>query len=195
MVAISGGSLRMHDIKRYLIPGELGIKGPFSFVVLQGNSAAALSAKKSAEFESTVTAFDKEIRKQGVRTALYMTHAYVQPHKKASADMMEKIEKLYLEVGNKIGALVIPVGLAFQEAYKERPDLKLQQSYDGSHPTLLGTYLAASVVYASLYDRSPVGNPYDYYGKVDKDMALFLQKVADKTVRKFYGQALAATAQ
>jgi Domain of unknown function (DUF4886) len=191
LVAISSGSLRMHDIKRDLIPGELGIKEPFSFVVLQGNSGAALSEKKSKDFETTVTAFAKEAGKHGVRTALYMTHAYVKPNKKASPDMMGKIEKLYLDVGNKIGALVIPVGLAFQEAYNERPGLKLQQSYDGSHPTLLGTYLAACVVYASLYDRSPVGNPYDYYGAVDKDTALFLQKVADKTVRKFYGQPLA----
>jgi hypothetical protein len=190
-VTISGGSLRMHDVKRYLVPGELGIKEPFTFVVLQGNSGDALSAKKSAEFAATVTAFDKDIRTRGARTALYMTHAYVKPNKAASPDMMGKTEKLYLEVGNKTGALVMPVGLAFQEAYKERPGLKLQQSYDGSHPTLIGTYLAACVVYASLYDKSPVGNPYDYYGAIDKDTALFLQKVADKTVRKFYGQPLA----
>jgi hypothetical protein len=44
------------------------------------------------------------------------------------------------------------------------------------------------VVYASLYGKSPVGNSYDYYGKVDKETAAFLQKVADETARKFFGR-------
>ena len=43
-------------------------------------------------------------------------------------------------------------------------------------------------IYASVYGKSPVGNSYDYYGKVGKEDAAFLQKVADETVRKFYGR-------
>lgn len=38
------------------------------------------------------------------------------------------------------------------------------------------------------YNESPVGNSYDYYGRIDKDTASFLQKVADDTVRKFSGR-------
>ncbi|MGH8760185.1 MAG: SGNH/GDSL hydrolase family protein, partial [Burkholderiales bacterium] len=60
--------------------------------------------------------------------------------------------------------------------------------YDGSHPDVIGTYLAACVVYASLYGKSAVGNSYDYYGKVDRDTTTFLQNVADETVRKFFGR-------
>ena len=86
------------------------------------------------------------------------------------------------------GAFIIPVGLAFQEAYRQRPGIKLQMGYDDYHPTLAGQYLASSVVYASLYERSPVGNPYDYFGALDKDTKAFVQKVADETVRKFYGR-------
>jgi hypothetical protein len=189
-VTISAGSLDDHDVDSYLKPGRLA-KEPFEVVVLQGKSSAALSEKGRAEFASAVSEIDKVVRKHGARTALYMTHAYVKPHKKADPAMIGEIEKLYVATGNKLGALVIPVGLAFEEAYKERPGIKLQKQYDGSHPDLIGTYLAACVVYASLYDRSPVGNPYDYYGAIDKDTALFLQKVAEKTVRKFYGQPLA----
>ena len=159
-------------------------------VVLQGGSGAIGSTERRASFAATVAEFDKEIKQHGARTALYMTHAYVKPHKKADPAMIRDIEKLYVEAGNKAGALVIPVGLAFEEAYKQRPDMKLHKQFDGSHPDLIGTYLAACVVYASLYNASPVGNPYDYYGKIDKDTAAFLQKVADKTVRTFYGQPL-----
>jgi hypothetical protein len=32
------------------------------------------------------------------------------------------------------------------------------------------------------------GNPYDYYGQIDKETAAFLQKVADDTVAKFLGR-------
>ncbi|MGH6621729.1 MAG: DUF4886 domain-containing protein [Alphaproteobacteria bacterium] len=188
---ISGSALHHHNIAAYLESGKLGIKEPFEVVVLQGGSGSVSSDERRGAFAATVADFDKEIKKHGARTALYMTHAYVKPHKKADPNMIRDIEKLYVETGNKVGALVIPVGLAFEEAYKQRPDMKLHKQFDGSHPDLIGTYLAACVVFASLYDRSPVGNPYDYYGAIDKDTALFLQKVADKTVRGFYGQPLA----
>jgi len=101
--------------------------------------------------------------------------------------MIRDVEKMYVTAGNKVGALVIPVGLAFEEAYRQRPDLKLHKTYDGSHPDLIGTYLAACVTYASLYGRSVSGNTYDYFGKLDKESVAFLQAVADKTVAKFYG--------
>ena len=101
---------------------------------------------------------------------------------------MRKTEEMYVSVGNEIKALVIPVGLAFEEAYRRRPEIKLHQAYDGSHPTFLGSYLAAATVYASLYGRSPAGNSYDFYGNVGKDDAAFLQAVAYDTVTKFLGR-------
>ena len=185
---ISGAALYHHNIKSYLEPGKLGIKEPFEFVVLQGGSAAISSDKRKASFEKTVVEFDQEIRNTGARTALYMTHAYVKPHKKYDPNMIRDIEALYVATGNKVGALVIPVGLAFEEAYKQRPDMKLHKQFDGSHPDLIGTYLAACVVYASLYGKSPVGNGYDYFGKIDKETASFLQQVAADTVKEFYGR-------
>ena len=46
-------------------------------------------------------------------------------------------------------------------------------------------YLAACVVYATLYGKSPVGNSYDYYGRIDKATTAFLQKVAAETLEAF----------
>lgn len=186
---ISGSALYDHNIDSYLEPGKLRVKGPFQVVILQEGSALGWSKKRPPIFQETVAEFSKKIAAAGGETALYMTHMYAKPHKRYDPEMIRTLEKLYVETGNKVGALVIPVGLAFEEAYKQRPDLQLQKSFDGSHPDLIGTYLAACVVYASLYGTSPVGNTYDYYGKIDKDMAGFLQKVADETVRKFYGRS------
>jgi hypothetical protein len=54
---------------------------------------------------------------------------------------------------------------------------------------MLGTYLAACVVYQSIYGRPVVGIDYDYFGEVDEASAGFLQRIADETVREFYGRS------
>lgn len=185
---ISGAPLAHHNIQHLLKPGQLGIKEQFDVVVLQESSTSALSDSGRASFREKVVEFNAEIVMRGAKTALYMTHAHVKPSKSASPDMVHKLEDMYVSVGNEVGVFVIPVALAFEEAYRQRPDIKLHKDYDGSHPDLIGTYLAACVVYASLYGKSPVGNSYDYYGKVDKETAAFLQKVAAETVRKFFGR-------
>ena len=184
---IGGAPLAEQDVKGLLTPGRLG-KEPFQVVILQGNSGAALSDKRRQSFHDKVVEFNADIQKAGAKTALYMTHAYVAPNKNASPDMIRKVEDLYVSVGNEVGALVIPVGLAFEESYRRRPDFRLHKDYDGSHPNMNGTYLAACVVFASLYGKSPVGNSYDYFGAVDKASAAYLQQVAWDTVQKFYGR-------
>ncbi len=185
---IGGASLDHHSIEHLTTPGKIGVKEPFQLVILQGGSNEPLSEARRAKFRETVVEFDRVIRERGGRTALYLTQSYVAPHKQAKDENPRLTEDLYVSVANQVGALVIPVGLAFEEAYRRRPDMKLHQPYDGSHPTPAGTYLAACTVYASVYGQSPVGNAYDYHGTVGKDTAAFLQQVAEDTVRKFYAR-------
>lgn len=182
---IGGASLDDHDIDYLTKPGRIGVKEPFQLVIMQGASSEPLSEAKRVDFRKTVVEFDKVIKSHGGKTALYMNHVYVKPHKQAKAENLGLTDDLYVSVGNEIGALVIPVGLAFDEAYRRRPDLKLHMDYDGSHPELIGSYLAACTVYASIYGKSPVGNSYDYFGRIDKATAAFLQQVAADTVDKF----------
>ncbi len=185
---IGGAELSHHAIGHLTAPGRIGVKEPFQVVVLQGGSGEPLSEARRARFRQAAVEFDKVIKERGGRTALYMGHVYVQPHKEVKPENLTQTEDLYVSVGNEIGALVIPVGLAFEEAYKRRPGIKLHKDFDGSHPELIGTYLAACTVYATLYGKSPVGNPYDYYGRIDKETAAFLQQVAADTVKKFQGR-------
>jgi hypothetical protein len=51
---------------------------------------------------------------------------------------------------------------------------------------MLGTYLAACVVYASVYQKPVTNIRYDYFGAVGEDEARFLRAIADETVREFY---------
>lgn len=187
-VHITTGALHHYPLSQLLTPGLLS-KEPFQIVVLGGNFRDGMTDDGRAEYRKTVMEFDAIIKKHGGRTALY----WLPPHGKpggqvAPAELARRLEEMTLAVGNEVGAFVIPVGLAFQEAYRQRPGIKLQMDYDDYHPTFAGQYLAASVVYASFYGRSPVGNPYDYFGAIDKDTLVFVQKVADETVRKFYGR-------
>lgn len=186
---IAAAPLAHHNIEHLITPGNLGVKDPFDMVILQGNSTDALSEKNHALFREKAIEFNKLITGRGAMTALYMPPAHVKPSKSAAnTEMMRKTEAMYVAVGNEIGALVIPTGLAFEEAYRRRPDIKLHQDYDGSHPTLLGTILGAYTVYATLYGKSPVGNSYDFHKLIGAEDAAFLQQVADDTVKKFFGR-------
>jgi hypothetical protein len=115
-----------------------------------------------------------------------MIHAYVEPHENANPQMIKDIKQMYIEAGNKNNTLVIPVGIAFENAYNARPDIALHKSFDGSHPSLLGTYLAACVVFGSITQKSPLDLKYNYFNSVGDLDREFLQKVAHKTIEDFY---------
>lgn len=184
---IGGAALRDHAIDHLLTPENLRVDAAFDVVIMQGVSSAALSKDSRNRFRIAATANAAKVRTAGGAPVLYMTPAYETPHRRAHPDMIDKVAKLYLETGNDLDALVIPVGLAFKEAYRRKPKIQLHKAYDGSHPSLLGTYLAAATTFASLYCVSPVGNSYTYFGAVSADDARFLQEVAQDTVAAFYG--------
>lgn len=187
-ITISGGSLSHHPMEHYLTPGAIGYDAPFDLVILQGHSAAANSESRSERFRDAVIAADALIAESGAKTALYMSHAYGEGHNSYDPEMAANLAALYTEVGAEVDALVIPVGLAFAKAYEERPELELHMEFDHSHPNLAGSYLAAAVSYATLYDASPVGLEYDYFGRLDAETIAFLQQVAADTVAEFQGK-------
>ncbi len=185
---IGGARLSHHHIDSLLEPGRLGIDEPFDLVVLQGGSAEVLTEANRTQFRASAIEMSEKIRATGAEVALYMTHAYVEPHERFEPGMVDRIRSTYVAVGNELDALVLPVGLAFERAYEQRPDIELHKTFDGTHPSLLGTYLAACVVFQSIYGVPTVGMNYDYFDAVGKDDAVFLRKVADETVREFFGR-------
>jgi hypothetical protein len=75
------------------------------------------------------------------------------------AAMQARLEQGYREVARELDAAVVPLGEAWRIAHQRAPALDLWAS-DGRHPSRAGTYLAACTFYGSLYEKSPVGNPY-----------------------------------
>ena len=182
---IGGAALNHHNLSHLLAPGQIGVPKPFQWVVMQGGSSEPLSPKRREVFRQTAAANAELIRANGGQVALYMTHAYVAPHRQVKPQNIVATESMYVEVGNDIDALVIPVGLAFEEAYRRLPELRFHHG-DGTHPSLLGTYLAACTTYATLYGRSPVGNAYRAEGLIDEAVATQLQQIAQDVVTQFF---------
>ena len=191
---IGGAALNHHNMAHLTEPGRIGVTQPFQWVVMQGGSAEPLSQSRREIFRQTAMTHAEMVKARGGQVALYMTHAYVKPHRLASPQNIIATESMYVEVGNEIGALVIPVGLAFREAYQRFPNLKLHLP-DGTHPSLLGTYLAACTTYATLYGRSPVGVKYNKLdpsylshgaNAIDEATATQLQQVAQDVVTEFF---------
>jgi hypothetical protein len=64
----------------------------------------------------------------------------------------------YRLAAEHVNGLLFPVGEAWLAAMRRDPSVPLY-AFDGLHPSGEGSYLAALVMYATLYDKSPVGLP------------------------------------
>jgi hypothetical protein len=147
-------------------------------VVLQGYSTEPMEGERAEKFRETARAYDKLIRASGARTVFFMTWAY-----QDKPEMTAKLASGYEAIGNELGALVVPVGLAFERSLKARPALVLHYK-DREHPSLAGSYLAACTFYAALFGKSPAGNAET--AGLDEETAKFLQGVAWETVKAYY---------
>jgi formylglycine-generating enzyme required for sulfatase activity len=164
----------------------------WSIVVLQ-DGLGQVSAKEVEDFLEGARKFHGEIKKVGAETVLYMTQAG-QDDELAT---LERMAAAYSKAGAELGAKVAPVALAFQRVQQERPDLDL---YIGAHPGEHGLYLILCVLYATIFDRSPVGLSYRmsaanpgpnerfpglWSSEISDEDAAFLQKVAGDTVTEY----------
>lgn len=180
-ITISGGSLMHHPVAHYLDPANIGMRS-IDVMVLQGFSGAALSAERTEQFRTAVANAVDLAEAKGVQVALYMTHARGKEHGNFAPDQAAKIAALYRETAEAEGAILLPVGDAFEEARRRRPDLSLVEFFDHHHPNDAGTYLAAATIMATLYGKSPLGLEEDMHGQIDRETVTFLQQVAHDVV-------------
>ena len=186
----NGGSrLKHHDVERLIQPKAISAIEKFELVILQRGSSESLNEANRMEFSYFAKKHIDAIKMNDSDAALYMTHAYVEPHKRFMKNQIKLISDTYTKIGNENQVLVIPVGMAFDRAYREKPNIKLHEP-DGTHPNLLGTYLAACTVFASIYDKSPIGIKYDYFGAINDQDKRFLQRIADETTSNYYNKIL-----
>ena len=183
---IGGSRLEHHNLDHLLDSKNIGIKKLFELVILQGGSGEVLTEKSRNIFNINAQKMIAKINANGGEALLYMIHPYVKPHAEYDPKMIEKVRYTYIKAANDFNAIVAPIGIAFMNAYKERPNMKLHKSFDGSHPDMLGTYLSACVLYATIFQKPSSEVQYNYYGEVSEEDQKFLQKIADQTVQDFF---------
>jgi hypothetical protein len=192
-VTISGSGLNWHDVESYFRPDAVG---SYSFVanneirfnkpdklfdaaIMMDCSQCPVHPQLKTLFAEFAKKDSDIVRKHGARPIFFMSWAYAD-----KPEMTAQLAEAYTRAGNDNDALVIPAGLAFAQARSKRPELNLYVA-DKRHPSLAGTYLAASTVYASLYGKSPVGMKYN--AGLDDSTTAFLQNTAWETVQDYYG--------
>lgn len=171
IMTISGGYLPEH---RGGLPVMLASED-WDVVVLQGHSQGPIGEPTAEAFRAAARDYAAMIRERGARPVFFMTWAY-----EDKPEMTAALDQAYSNIGQELGAEVVPVGLAFARVSAERPDIQLHIA-DGKHPTLAGTYLAACVFYAALMNKSPVGLEYS----AGLDATAYLQAVAWQTVHDY----------
>ena len=165
LISAGGASLRRHwnagEAQKAISDGG------FNFVVLQEQST--LPIKNPKRMHESVRLFDQAIKDAGGKTVLYMTWA-----RQHAPETQQAITDAYCGIGRELGAVVVPVGVAWQNILRKH-DCPVLHDRDQSHPTLAGSYLAACVFLGTLFKESPVGLEG---ADLDKKDRVLLQKVA-----------------
>ncbi|MFR6028269.1 MAG: hypothetical protein ACLUHG_02445 [Sutterella wadsworthensis] len=134
--------LSWHNVEDYLLPHEMDtyvVKGTdkmFDVVFLQGMSSEPIAAKRVPTFRKYLAKHVETIRSKSSVPVVVVTWAKADKMDKDTRRLADSI----IEEANRNNAIALPVGLAFAESLKERPDLVLHQA-DKSHPTAAGSYL------------------------------------------------------
>ena len=156
----------------------------WDFVVLQEQSQIpSVEPARSQEMYPSAGALVQKIREAGAQPIFFLTWAHRDGWPENNLpdyeSMQLQINQGYMTIANKLITPVAPVGYAWLTVWLQNPALALWQA-DGSHPTELGTYLAACVFYAVLFRQSPENN--SYLAHLPAATAHYFQSVAAKTV-------------
>lgn len=174
MVVEGGATLQDHWEKGDALKAVR--ESPWDYVILQDQSTLGAYIVNGHSqvadpdyFHRFARLFDQEIKKSGAKTVFYLTWA----SKDAPAREQAALNYAYMAIARELKGSVAPVGVVWQEVRREDPRLELYVE-DKSHPRGAGSYLAACVLYAAIYGKSPVGlpsqvngNPVDDDGNVD----------------------------
>ncbi len=131
----------------------------WDWVVIQESSLVSYRASRRVdEMVPAARELDRRIHERGAQTALYMTWARRDGlgNYNDFDSMQDAITEAYVTLGKELNALVVPVGVVWQEVLKRYPELSLWKD-DGNHANDTGAYLTTVVFFASLLDRRPVG--------------------------------------
>jgi hypothetical protein len=153
--------------------------GGWNVVVLQQGPSSLPESRQILIRDTRI--FAEQIRAVGAEPALYS----VWPERSRFNDF-DRASESYRLAADTVDGLLFPAGEAWRAAWRRDSTLPLYGP-DEFHPSSLGTYLAALVIYARLRNRSAVGLPAEVSVgnqsvRVAPARALLLQQAADEAL-------------
>lgn len=149
MVAMMGATLQEHWNNGIALR-KLKQNGPWDYVVLQEQSMRALENPEALREYALL--FNEEIKKAGAQTILFIPWSH-REHPEHQVGIIDT----YMSLAQELDATAAPIGLAWQTALRYKPQTPLYKHDADSHPAAAGSYLAACVLYATIYGSSPEG--------------------------------------
>lgn len=165
-------------------------KGGWNYVILQGFSSTPAYSTESVirdiyPYAHTLDSLAKA-HSPKVHVIYYMTwgHKYGNvrqtdyPLDDTYELMQERIKTTYLEMTHANNGWCAPVGMAWWRLRTEHPEYQLYVA-DCFHPSLLGSYLSANVIFTTIHQRK---YQTDVTRGIPTDQAETIQRVAQETV-------------
>jgi hypothetical protein len=175
IVAFGGASLAAHwnrGVAQALLAGQ-----KWNAVVLQDQSTRPLRFPGS--MQEYGRRFAQAAHAAGATPFLYVTWA-----RQDQPESQQIITSACQELADATGALPVPVGPAWQQLRRWRPQLALYDA-DRSHPSVAGSYLSACVFFASLFGKQPKGMDNETVGLTEED-ADHIHQLAWRTAKESF---------
>lgn len=157
----------------------------WDYVVLQDRSFLPITDAQS--IKTSISKLLPYIKKAGAQPVLLMTWAPQEGHEDYQGkyksinrkQYQTMVAETYIKLGKKFQTLVSPAGIAFWQFDQQDTDVDLY-GIDYNHPSKAGSYLSACVLYATIYQKSPIGLKSKYIS--DEEIARSIQIVAAQVV-------------
>ncbi len=192
-ITINGSSLSWHSLDAYLNNKNIGsftidtynnneykqVKdSSIDAVIFMDCSLCPIHPKTKEDFHKNVTKYTNTIRSRGMEPILFMSWPY-----KNEPLMIEELREEFFKAAKINNIFLIPVGEAFDAFQKQYPEINLYTD-DLRHPSREGTYLAAAVTFATLFNLEVTGTKG--MKGIDADVAHKIHKITDLTVQSFF---------
>jgi len=181
---LAKGGAKLSDHAKSMVTQRKLEREQWDYVVLQEQSQIpAIEDQRNNEMLPATYTLMEMIHVVGATPVLFMTWGYRDGLPDVGYQDYESIQTAikagYLAVSAELDLAIAPVGVAWMRALEADSELDLWAN-DGAHPNLAGSYLAACVFYALLYNESPAGLAYT--AELPSDTAHTLQTIAGEIV-------------
>ncbi len=134
--------------------------GNWDIILVQGHSIEPL--KNPIGFTEAATDLIRIMNESGADVYLFETWSrqignpiYSEAWSGRNPDSMQKqLSMRYHRIAQNLDVTLIPIGSIWQQLIRERQEMELY-SIDGSHPTQIGTYLTACIIYRYIFNEDP----------------------------------------